>query len=163
MRRIHALDSRQAGALIVLVSLGVGVLVGIVWVLLAPSANDVHVDPGLAASVDAAFGVVAAIAGAIIGFVSALLLRRHGIALSVGVVLGGIAGSGVALGVGLLLGEPLVRALPMLLLWPIAGMVGVVAVGVAVGLGPDPQHPSQAPDADTTPVDAAGVPTDIDD
>ena len=140
MTRIREFTSRQAGAAIVLTSVVVGVVAGVAWVLLAPSADQVHADSSLAASVDAAFGAVTAVAGAVTGLMSALLLRRHGIALTVGVVAGALVGSVVALGVGLLLGEPMVRALPMLLMWPMAALVAEVAVGVAVGLGPDPHH-----------------------
>jgi hypothetical protein len=41
------------------------------------------------------------------------------------------------LAIGQLLGAPMVRALPVLLLWPIAALLIVVSVGLTVGLGTD--------------------------
>lgn len=111
-----------------------GIPVGILWSLIAPSAADIHVEPQLAIAADAMFALVTILTGMTAALVVARMQRHNGIALIVGVVVGGLCGSVVALGVGVLLGQAEVRALPVLLAWSVGGLISLVALGVSYGL-----------------------------
>jgi hypothetical protein len=162
--------SRQAarsqwGALLVVVgaSLVIGVLMGLVWRLVAPMASATVTAQGAelegAASAmliadDGWFAVLAALIGLLTGLLGWWLLRRHDVGLAVGLVLGGLLGALVAWRTGQWLGpqalaaqaagaEPgqslviplTVRAPAVLFVWPIAALVALFALVAGLGRG----------------------------
>ena len=150
-------DTRAAmrsASLVVLGSALVGVLAGVLWAWWAPSAEQVAADGQLAVISDAWLGAIGLGCGAVVGLVASSRVRRHPFALIGGLLAGAVVGVALAVSVGLLLGQPQVRALPVLLAWPIAGMIAVVAVGFSYGLDDEPDEPDapDAPDAPDEPV-----------
>lgn len=145
---------RVAG-IVIIGMIVLGIPVGILWSLIAPSAADIHGEPQLAIAADAIFGLVTICTGVISALVVARMQRRNGIALIVGVVVGGLCGSVVALGVGVLLGQAEVRALPVLLAWSVGGLISLVALGVSYGLesetDPAEHNSPEAPEAPEAP------------
>ena len=137
---IAQVDSRapqRAASSIVLVSIVVGLVAGSVWSRWAPTVAQVSADSSLGVSVDATFGVIAIVVGLATGGWAMWRYRQFGFASTLGVFFGALGGTAMMLAIGQLLGAPMVRALPVLLLWPIAALLIVVSVGLTVGLGTD--------------------------
>lgn len=126
---------------VVLVFVLTGVLAGLVWAWLAPSAAELADRPDIALRVDATYGLVAFGGGVLASLAASLRHRREGMALVVGVVVGSVLGAVAQLALGVLLGTPMVRAVPMLLAWPIGALIVVVSAGVTYGLGEDLPQP----------------------
>lgn len=146
-------DTRAAmrsASLVVLASALIGVIAGVLWAWWAPSAEQVAANGELAVTSDAWLGAIGLGCGAVLGLVAAARVRRHPFALIGGLLAGAVVGVALTVSVGLLLGQPQVRALPVLLAWPIAAMIAVVAVGFSYGLE-DEQGDPDAPDAPDSP------------
>jgi len=136
-------DSRapqRSASLVVLGSVLVGVVAGLLWAWWAPSGEQVAAHGELAVTSDAWFGAIALGCGGVLGLVASWRVRRHPFALIGGVLVGALLGVAMAVSVGLLLGQPEVRALPVLLAWPIAAMIALVAVGFSYGLDDEPDQ-----------------------
>jgi len=128
---------QRAASSIVLASIVVGAVGGFVWSRWSPTVQQVSADSSLWVSVDATFAVIVIVLGFAAGGWAMWRYRQFGFASTLGVLFGAVGGTAMMLAVGQLLGAPMVRALPVLLLWPIAALLIVVSVGLTVGLGTD--------------------------
>jgi hypothetical protein len=162
--------ARRVVAETVLISVALGLAVGLVWWLVAPEVS-VGVRSGqsvlIAAEarnlfgVDVSFAAVGAVAGLLLGTAMFARHREHPTAVLVGLVLGGVVGSLVAWQVGSALGPgplgertdgaadgvtlpiPLdLEATGVLLFWPITAVVAMLVLGA---LTPALQPPHRSP------------------
>ncbi|WP_405016935.1 hypothetical protein OHV05_07420 [Kitasatospora sp. NBC_00070] len=154
----------RIGALTTLAGVAVGALAGLLWLWLAPrvmlvAGSDAirYVDPEgeQRAGADGTFALIALAAGVLCALAAFLLTRRRGggIAVAVGLAIGGLAGSALAWQLGTRLGPgtdvianakkagqgvEFSAALELgahgaLLVWPMAAMVTLLALSAAFG------------------------------
>lgn len=165
--------ARRVVAETVLISVALGLAVGLVWWLVAPEVS-VGVRSGqsvlIAAEarnlfgVDGSFAAVGAVAGLLLGTAMFARHREHPTAVLVGLVLGGVVGSLLAWQVGSALGPgplgermdgaadgvtlpiPLdLEATGVLLFWPIAAVVAMLVLGALTRpLQPRHRSPGEA-------------------
>ena len=126
--------SARPASLTVLTSVLAGVAAGVVWGICVTRLASTQGD--LAATSDLVFGAVALLCGVV---VAALVCSRWtpvGLWQVSALVAGAVLGTAMQWCVGQLVGAPVVRALPVLLAWPIGALV--VVVGALLSGADDP-------------------------